>query len=410
PHDHHRLPRRAPPPHCGRGARGHLGQPLPVHGLPEHREVGAPGRRAPGRAWGSRRGSRCGRSPPMTTQMFGAPIRRREDPRLLTGGGRYLDDLGHGALAAAFVRSPHAHARILDIDVTDALDVDGLVSIYTHEDLPGRVGDPLPLLIPHPTLTHGRTAHALARDEVNHVGEAIAMVIAHDRYLAEDAAERIVVSYEPLPEVVGIEAARDGSILVHDNVPGNLAARMVQENGDAVAAIAAAPHRLTLDLQVERSASTPLEPRGVLARWDTESRRLRRWSSTQTATGLRAAIAAKLQLDLVDVEVIAPDIGGGFGVKINHPWPEDVLVAVAARTLQRPVKCTEDRREHFIASAHERGQLHHVEVGYDDDGRMLGLSVRFWHDNGAYVPYGVIVPIVTSTTLLGPYRPGSYRV
>ena len=172
--------------------------------------------------------------------MFGQPIVRREDPRLLVGEGAYLDDLGQDALAAAFVRSPYAHARITDIDVSAALEVDDLVAIYTYDDLAGPLADPLPLLIPHPTLTHGRTAHALARDEVNHVGEAIAMVIAHDRYLAEDAAERIVVSYEPLPEVVGIEAARDGSILVHDDVPGNLAARMVQENGDAAAAIAAA--------------------------------------------------------------------------------------------------------------------------------------------------------------------------
>jgi aerobic carbon-monoxide dehydrogenase large subunit len=346
----------------------------------------------------------------MSTRLFGEPIARREDPRLLRGDGRYLDDLGHDALAAAFVRSPHAHARIVDIDVSGALDVDGLVAVYTYDDLDGLLAEPLPLLIPHPTLTHGRTPYALARDEVNHVGEAVAMVVATDRYLAEDAAERIVVGYEPLPAVVGIEAARDGARLVHDDVPGNLAARMIQEQGDAAAAITAAPHRLELDLRVERSASTPLETRGVLARWDTESARMRIWSSTQTATGLRAAVAAKLRLDLSAVEVITPDVGGGFGVKIMHPWPEEVLVPFAARILGRPVKFTEDRREHFVASAHERGQLHHVEVGYDDDGRLLGLSVRFWHDHGAYIPYGLIVPIVTSTQLLGPYKPGAYRV
>src|SRR6476661_4061572 len=114
----------------------------------------------------------------MTTSMFGAPIQRKEDPRLVTGGGRYLDDMGHRALEAAFVRSPHAHARIVDIDVSDAFEVDGLVGIWTHEDLPGRVGEPLPLLIPHPTLTHGRTQYALARDEVNHVGEPVVLVVA----------------------------------------------------------------------------------------------------------------------------------------------------------------------------------------------------------------------------------------
>jgi aerobic carbon-monoxide dehydrogenase large subunit len=346
----------------------------------------------------------------MTTRMVGEPIRRVEDRRLLIGNGRYLDDLGADAVAVALLRSPHAHARILDIDVTGALEVDGLLAIYTYEDLTGPLADPLPLLIPHPALTHGRTQYPLAREEVNYVGEAVAMVVAEDRYLAEDAVERIVVSYEVLPPVVGITAARTAQHLVHPDVPGNVAAHFVQQVGDAAAAIAAAPHRLELDLEIERSACTPLEGRGVLARWDTDAQRLRMWTSTQTSTGVRAAVAVKLGLDLGSVEVITPDVGGGFGVKIMHPWPEEVLVPMAARALGRPVKFTEDRREHFISSAHERGQQQHIEVGFDSDGRLLGLSVRFWHDHGAYIPYGLIVPIITSTQLLGPYKPGAYRV
>jgi CO/xanthine dehydrogenase Mo-binding subunit len=345
----------------------------------------------------------------MTTKMFGGPIRRKEDPRLLTGGGRYLDDLGHGALAAAFVRSPHAHARIVDIDVTGALDVEGLVAVYTHEDLPGRVGEPLPLLIPHPALTHGRTAYALAKDEVNHVGEPVVMVVARDRYLAEDACQRIRVDYEALAPVVGIAKARDGADLVHPDVPGNVAAHLVQEVGDVELALAGAPHTLDLDLSIERSASMPMEGKGVLARWDPEKDELRIFTSTQTSTGVRAAVAAKLDLPLAKVECIAPDVGGGFGAKIMHPWPEEVLVPWAAKTLGQQVKWTEDRREHFISSAHERGQLQQVRVGFDDQGRILGLDVRFWHDNGAYIPYGIIVPIITSTQLLGPYKPGAYR-
>jgi carbon-monoxide dehydrogenase large subunit len=344
------------------------------------------------------------------TKMFGAAIPRREDSRFLTGDAGFLDDLGHEALAVALVRSPHAHARVVDIDVSGALDVDGLIAIYTYDDLRGALAEPLPLLIPHPALTHGRTPYALARDEVNHVGEPVAMVVAQDRYLAEDAAERIAVTYEPLPAVVGIAAARRADHLVHDDVPGNAGANYTQAYGDVDAQLASAPHRLSLELAVERSASTPLETRGVLAEWDTESGRLRIWSSTQTATGLRAAVAAKLGLDLTNVEVITPDVGGGFGVKIVHPWPEELLVPMAARALGRPVKFTEDRGEHFIAAAHERAQLHHVRVGFDDEGRILGLDVRFWHDHGAYTPYGLIVPIVTSTQLLGPYKPGAYRV
>jgi len=345
----------------------------------------------------------------MTTQMFGAPIKRREDPRLVTGNGRYLDDLGQGALEAAFVRSPHAHARIVDIDVADAVDVDGVIAIYTHEDLPGKVGEPLPLLIPHPTLTHPRTGYALAKDEVNHVGEPVVMVIARDRYLAEDACQRIRVTYDTLPVVVGVDTARAAEALVHEDAPGNIAAHMVQEVGDVEAAMAGAPHTLSLDLAVERSACMPMEGKGVLARWDAEDGRLRIHSSTQTTTGVRAAVAAKLDLPLDRVDCIAPDVGGGFGVKIMHPWPEEVLVPWAARLLGHEVKWTEDRREHFISSAHERAQLQEVQVGFDDDGRLLALDVKFWHDNGAYTPYGIIVPIITSTQLLGPYKPGTYR-
>ena len=349
----------------------------------------------------------------MSTAMFGAPVRRHEDARLLTGAGRYLDDLGHRALAAAFVRSPHAHARVSDIDVTAAAEVDGVVAIFTYEDLTGRMAEPLPLLIPHPALHAPRTAYPLARGEVNHVGEPVVMVVARDRYLAEDAAARVVVSYDPLPAVVGLPAARSARHAVHPDVPDNVAAHLVQAVGEVDTAIAAAPHVLELDLEIERSASTPLEGKGVYARWNSDEGSLRVYTSTQASTSVRAAVAAKLGLPLVKVDCIAPDVGGGFGVKIVHPWPEEVLVAWAAQRLAalapEGIKWTEDRWEHFVSSAHERGQLQHVRVGFDSDGRLLGLDVTIWHDNGAYTPYGIIVPIITSTQLLGPYKPGAYR-
>jgi carbon-monoxide dehydrogenase large subunit len=348
----------------------------------------------------------------MSTKLFGERVQRVEDQRFLRGQGRYVDDVlaGPDVLHAAVLRSPHAHARIVDIDVSEVLDIEGVHLVWTHDGLTGPMAEPLPLLIPHPDLTHGRTQYALAKDEVNHVGEAIAFVVADDRYLAEDAVSRIRVEYDFLPAVVGVEAARAAEHLVHDDVPGNLAARQTQQNGDARAAIDAAPHTLSLDLTIERSASMPMEGRGTVARWDPDTSRLTVWSSTQTSTGVRAALAAKLGLDLGQVDVVTPDVGGGFGVKINHPWPEELLVPHAARTLGRVVRFTEDRREHFISSAHERAQIHHVDVGFDDDGRVLGLEVRFWHDNGAYTPYGLIVPIITSTQLLGPYKPGAYKV
>src|SRR5439155_5431601 len=259
----------------------------------------------------------------MTTKMFGEPIPRREDPRLVSGDGRYLDDLGGDALAAAFVRSPYAHARIVDVDVTAALDVDGLVAIYTFEDLDGRVAEPLPLLIPHPALHAPRTGYPLARDTVKHAGEAVAMVVATDRYVAEDVVERIRVSYEPLPVVVGIAAALAARHAVHDDVPDNVAAHLVQEVGDARAAIASAPHRLRLDLDIERSASMPMEGKGVYARWDAADRSLRVYSSTQTSTSVRFALAAKLDVPVDRVEGVTPDVGGGFGVQSVHPWPEE---------------------------------------------------------------------------------------
>ncbi len=346
----------------------------------------------------------------MTTRMLGAPVLRTEDPRLLRGEGRYLDDLGQGAYEVAIVRSPHAHARVLDIDVTGALDVDGVVAVYTYEDLPPRLRERLPVLIPHPALTAARTQHVLAAGEVNHVGEAVAMVVARDRYLAEDAANRIHVAYEPLPAVVGHERAASGELLVHDDIPGNLAATLTQEIGDAPGRIAAAPNRLTFRLDIDRSASTPMETRGVHARWDADDQRLRVHSSTQTPTSVRAVVASYLELPLAQVECVAPDIGGGFGVKIVHPWPEELLVPWAARLLGHEVKFTEDRREHFISANHERGQVQFIDVGFDDDGRILGLDVRLLHDHGAYIPYGLIVPIITSTQLLGPYRITDYRV
>ncbi|WP_052336802.1 aerobic carbon-monoxide dehydrogenase large subunit [Nocardioides alkalitolerans] len=354
----------------------------------------------------------------MTTRLVGQKVPRVEDQRFLRGGGKYVDDVLVGAttLHAAVLRSPHAHARVVEIDVEDVLDVEGVHLVWTYEDLadaavmPATMAEPLPLLIPHPALTHGRTQYALAKDEVNYVGEAVAFVVASDRYVAEDALARIRVTYDFLPPVVGVDAARAATNLVHDDVPGNVGARLEQTVGDAPAAIAAAPHRLALDLTVERSACMPLEGRGTVARWDPDSGRLTMWTSTQTASGVRAAVAVKLGLDLGQVDVLTPDTGGGFGVKINHPWPEELLVPMAAKVLGRPVKFTEDRREHFISSAHERGQVQHVEVGFDDDGRLLGLDVEFWHDHGAYTPYGLIVPIITSTQLLGPYKPGAYRV
>lgn len=353
-----------------------------------------------------------------TAPLFGQPLARSEDTRLLSGEGRYLDDLGHGALIAAFVRSPHAHARITDIDVDAALEMPGVHAVYTYEDLAEdseSMAEGLPLLIPHPAIIAPRNGFPLAKDEVNHVGEAIVMVVARNRYVAEDACAKIDVTYEILDPVVGIDTARRADRQVHPDVPDNVAAHLHHGFGDIDAELARAPHRITLNLDVERSASMPMEGKGVYARWDSDEETLTFWSSTQTSTSVRAAVAARLGMAMNKVHCIAPDVGGGFGVKIMHPWPEEVMVTWAARQLGKAgisneVKWVEDRREHFISSAHERGQVQEVTVGFDDDGRLLAFDFTLWHDNGAYLPYGIIVLINTATQVLGPYKPVSFRV
>ena len=348
----------------------------------------------------------------MTTRWFGAPVQRVEDDRLLRGHGRFTDDIsenGERALECCFVRSPYAHARITSIDATGAREVPGVVAVYTAADLPFG-GVDLPLLIPHPNLTHGRTQRCLASDRVRYMGEAVAFVVAESRYIAEDAAELIQVEYEPLPVVISPEVALEAEHLVHDDVPGNVAAEMLQEVGDVDAALARAPHRKHLRLRYERGAANPMEGRAVWARWSSPDRKLTVYDSTQSPTSIRGGLAVLFGLPESNVEVIAPDVGGGFGPKIMLFYPDELLVPYAAMQLGRPVKWTEDRQEHFTAVNQERGQVHEVDVGFDREGRLLALSDDFIHDGGAYTPYGIILPIISAAQLPGPYRIPNYRV
>jgi len=345
----------------------------------------------------------------VTTRWFGAPVQRVEDDRLLRGHGRFTDDIGEDALECCFVRSPYAHARITSIDAAAARAMPGVVAVYTAADLPFG-GVDLPLLIPHPNLTHGRTQRCLASDIVRYSGEAVAFVVAENRYLAEDAAELVQVEYEPLPVVITPEVAARAEHLVHSDVPGNIAAEMLQEVGDVDAAMAAAPRRKRLRFRYERGAASPMEARAVWARWSSDEHRLTVYDSTQSPTSIRGGLAVLFSLPESSVDVIAPDVGGGFGPKIMLFYPDELLVPYAAMQLGRPVKWTEDRQEHFTAVNQERGQVHEVEVGFDDEGRLLALQDDFLHDGGAYTPYGIILPIITSAQVPGPYRIPNYRV
>ena len=347
----------------------------------------------------------------MSTRAIGARIPRNEDPRLLQGLGCFVDDVDPpGMLHAAALRSGHAHARIVRIDATAARRAPGVRLVLTAADL-GERNQPSPLLIPHPTLTHARTQRPLATDEVRYVGELVAFVVATDRYLAEDAAALIEVEYEPLPVVTDLATAlASGATRVHADVPENRAARFRQAVGDAAGALARAPRVRRERLAIERSCGSPIETRGVVAEWDARRRVLRVWDSTQAPLPIKNGLARLFGLPEFSVEVVAPDVGGGFGTKIMLFYPEEILVPHAAITLGRPVKWTEDRREHLLAANQERGQIHDVEVGFDEMGKILALRDRFVHDAGAYTPYGIVVPIITSTQLPGPYRLQNYAV
>jgi carbon-monoxide dehydrogenase large subunit len=340
---------------------------------------------------------------------FGERVERREDRRLLTGNGRYTDDFAPHAAHAAFVRSDYAHARVVDIDVSGALSVDGVHAVYTYEDLEGRFAEPLPLIIPHEAIVAPRTQYALARDEIRHIGEIVAMVVARDRYVAEDAAGAIRVEYEPLPVVADLaQAASDDPVLVHRDRPDNVVSRVTEEHGDVDAALAAADHVFRWHFDIQRSASMPLEGRAIVARFDDEGALLM-YDSTQAPTGVRAGLSLLFGLSIEQVQVVAPDVGGGFGVKVIQFYPEEVLVPLAAHRLGMAVKWTEDRREHFIGSTQERRQIHDVTVGLREDGRILGLETSFLHDSGAYCPYGLIIPVITAAQLPGPYKLENYR-
>lgn len=348
------------------------------------------------------------------TRYFGAPVRRNEDPRLLRGDALFVDDVElPGLLHAAFLRSPHGRARLLSVDVSAARARAGVIAVITAEDL-GDYWKPGPLLVPTPPNIPGlefnqRTQVPLAKGEVRHLGEPIALVIAESRYVAEDAVGDIAVEYEPLPAVADLEEAlHPGAPLVHEDLGHNVAARVRQRVGDYDAAAARAHRIVRRRYRYDRGASSPIETRGVVAHWEPKADRLTVWDTTQAPVVIRNGLAAMLGLSERQVRVIAPFIGGGFGPKIMMFYPEEVLIPWAAMRLNRPVKWIEDRLEHFTATTHERGQIHDAEMALDAEGRILGIKDTFLHDTGAYDPYGLTVPINSQCTLLNLYRVPAY--
>jgi carbon-monoxide dehydrogenase large subunit len=349
----------------------------------------------------------------MTTRYFGQPIKRNEDPRLLTGQALFTDDVHlPGMLHVAFVRSDYAHGYIRSIDTSAARETPGVVAIYTAEDL-GDYWRPGPLLVPPPPIPnlvfHQRTQVPLAKGKVRHVGEPIAVVVAESRYLAEDAAEKVVVMIDPLPAVVDIEKALSSdAALIHDELDQNLNAHAIQRKGDYETARQQAHKVIKRRFLYDRGTAAAMENRGIVASWDAKSEQLLMYDTTQAPIAIRNGIAAMLGLSEKQVRVIAPFIGGGFGPKIMMFYPEEVTLAWITVQLGRPVKWIEDRQENFYATTQERGQVHEAEIAVTKEGRVLGVKDVFLHDAGAYAPYGLTVALNSQCTLLGQYDVPNY--
>jgi carbon-monoxide dehydrogenase large subunit len=353
------------------------------------------------------------------TPFIGRSLTRREDRRLLTGRGQFIADLElPQMLHAALVRSPLAHARIKAVDVSRAAAAPGVAFALTGPEL-ARVLPPVSdTQLALPSKWTAQVAHKfinpqqplLAHDKVRHVGEAVAVIVAESRYAAEDAAALVELDLDPLPAVLDPERALDaGATIVHDKFATNLIGAFTIGKGDAAGALARAPRRLKRRFAHHRYVALPMECRGVVGHYDPRTDSMTIWSATQVVHWLKREAAAVLKLPEARLRCVALDVGGGFGVK-GHVYPEDLLIPYLARRLGRPVKWIEDRYEHLLCSCHSRDQTHDIEIGFDDDGRILALRDDFLVDCGAWNPIGAGIAYNTAVHLPGPYKIGAIAI
>jgi aerobic carbon-monoxide dehydrogenase large subunit len=342
--------------------------------------------------------------------MLGKSIRRSEDARLLSGTGRYVSNLQlPNMVHAAILRSPHAGARIKEIQTAEARKIPGVLAVWTFSDL-ADVLKPIPQVAPHPSL-HARTPLALVKDFVHHEGEPVAVVAAETRAACGDALRAIEVNYEPMPVILDVEAGLSGSTRVHEDLPDNIAAQFEQETGNVAAALADAACVITERFSIGRVSSQAMETRAVVARFEphVSTSRLTVWCNTQSPHLTRALLSQQVGLPRHDIRVIAPDIGGGFGVK-NRYYPENTLIPLLAMRLGRTVKWVETRRESFHSTYHGREQIHEATLALDATGRIRAMRDRILYDQGAYVTLGIVVPHITTISVPGPYRVPNYQV
>jgi carbon-monoxide dehydrogenase large subunit len=338
----------------------------------------------------------------MVHSNVGAARKRVEDPRLLRGEGAYVDDLREeGCLHAVFVRSPYPHARVVAIDADAARAATGVVGVFTSVDIPSRM-PPVARAVPEAL---GDVALPLAAGTVRFVGEPLAVVVAETRYLAEDAAALVDVEYDPLPGVGRPELAfAPGAPQLHANVPGNVSSRVVRIWGDVEGTFARAAHRVTARAEHHRIAAVPMEPRGLLAR-PTGDGGLMVFASSQAPHRLRHSLAVGLGLDESRIRVVAPDVGGGFGVK-GSMYRDDLVVATLALKLGRPLKWVATRIEDMQTTQHAREQVDEAEAALDVDGRILALRVRTIGNLGAYLHGGNSGAFLR----IGVFGTGAYRI
>ncbi len=344
--------------------------------------------------------------------VVGLPVSRIEDPPLLRGQGRYVDDIElPGMLHVAVVRSPMAHAAILGIDGTAAAGMPGVHAVLTMDDLLPLLGDArMPVAASTSDARSVSTPFVLARREVAFVGEAVALIVADSRYLAEDAAALVEVDYDPLiPVADARQAAVPGSPLVRRELSSNVMNRFTVGYGDVAEAFSGAEHVFADALWQHRGCGHSLEGRGIVAEPRAVDGSLCVWSSTQMPNDLFAILAQVLGLDETALRVITPDVGGGFGPKYCI-YPEEVAVSAAALLLRRPLKWIEDRRETFLSSIQERDQYWTLEIAVDAQAVIKGIRGSLVHDQGAYAPKAVNLPYNSATALTGPYIVPAYTM
>ncbi len=325
--------------------------------------------------------------------LIGTRVERNEDPELLTVGGSYVDDLApEGALHVTFVRSTMAHARIT-VDTSDATSADGVVGVFTAADLGLEPFPPdMPLLNQSMLRTH------LATDTVRFVGEPVAAVVTTDRAAGVDAAELVVIDYDPLPAVIDPKTAADADPVFPDAGTNVVFQLPFQKPDDDP--MDACDVRVSLSFRNQRLAPCPLEPRSTAASWDGE--RLTQWSTTQGAHGTRDAVARHTGLDPAAVRIICPDVGGGFGAK-NGGYPEDIVVGMLAMRLGQPVRWAETRTESMLGLVHGRGQDFEATLGGDAEGNISVYRLHITQDGGGYPAIGSVLPFITGQMATGVY-------